>query len=125
MSRISGGCASAYLIAGLAVEQDPSQLDHLGRVLCHIHSVLIAGRRDVDDDVPIELRHRCRRGCRCGCGHGGLTAHVGAGGKINGSERSGRQDSAEEADRLRESEVSEDGRSQTGGKCHQSEDKEQ
>lgn len=54
-----------HLLAGLCVEQDPTQLDDLGRVLGHVHAVLVAGGRDVDDDVAVELRRGSLNG-----GHG-------------------------------------------------------
>lgn len=47
--------ALSYLLAGLCVEQNPTQLNDLGRVLGHVHAVLVAGGRDVDDDVAVEL----------------------------------------------------------------------
>jgi hypothetical protein len=45
----------AYLVARLAVEQDPSQLDYFGRIFSHVYTVLIAGGSHVNDDVTIEF----------------------------------------------------------------------
>jgi hypothetical protein len=46
---------STNLVARLAIEQDPSQLDYFGRVLSHIYTVLIAGSSHVNDDVTVEF----------------------------------------------------------------------
>jgi hypothetical protein len=42
------------LLAGLCVEQDPSELNDLRRVLRDVHAMFIAGGRYVDDEVPVE-----------------------------------------------------------------------
>ena len=46
--------ARTNLVTVLGVEQDPAQLNHLGRVLCDIDAVLVARRGYVDDDVAVE-----------------------------------------------------------------------
>lgn len=46
--------APSYLVAVLGVEQDPAQLNDFCRVLCHVDTVLVAGRGYVDDDVAIK-----------------------------------------------------------------------
>lgn len=56
-----------YLFAGLCVQQDPTKLDDLGRVLGNIYAVLITRRGNVYHDIAVEVR--ClRRG-------GGLGGH--------------------------------------------------
>jgi len=52
-----------YLITRLCIQEDPTKLDDLGRVLGHIYAMLITSRSDVNNNVPIEIRW-CRRGSR-------------------------------------------------------------
>lgn len=81
-----------HLLTGLGIQQDPSQLDHFGRVLGDVDAVLVTCRRDVDDDVAVQLR----RGGRSGC-------HLSLRGRgRNGGRASGQTDvPAEGADRSR------------------------
>ena len=53
----------AYLVAVLAVKQDPAQLDDFCRILGHIDAVLVAGRGYVDDEIAVEATAGCG-GCR-------------------------------------------------------------
>lgn len=46
---------SSHLVAVLGVEQDPSKLDDLGRVLGNVDAVLVAGSCNMDDDVAVEV----------------------------------------------------------------------
>ena len=71
---------SAYLLAVLGVQENPSELNDLGRVLCNVYAVLVAGCCNVDNDISVEVpllgsrqsyRHRIwlyfclgRKGCR-------------------------------------------------------------
>lgn len=48
--------ANAHLIKCFCIEQDPTQLDHLGRVLRHVDSVLIAGGSNVNDHVAVDVK---------------------------------------------------------------------
>lgn len=59
------GCAT-HLLERVCVEQDPTKLNHLGRVLCHINAVLVTGGRNMDHDIAIDVelgqllrRHGC------------------------------------------------------------------
>lgn len=47
---------SPYLVTSLRIQQDPSKLNDLGRVLCHIDAVFVAGGSYVYDDVTVEVR---------------------------------------------------------------------
>jgi len=73
-SQISGGGgdgraagAGTHLFAAFGIEQDPTQLNHLGRVFCDIDAVLVAGGGYVDDQIAVQvrglgaLRGHCRR----------------------------------------------------------------
>ena len=42
----------------MGVEEDPTKLNQLGRVLCNVDSMLVAGGRNVDDDVAVDLERR-------------------------------------------------------------------
>lgn len=44
-----------YLLAALGVQQNPSELDDLGRVLGHVHSVFITRRGNMYDHVTVQL----------------------------------------------------------------------
>lgn len=44
-----------YFITALAIQQNPANLDDLGRVLGHIYTVFVAGRGYVDNDVSVQL----------------------------------------------------------------------
>lgn len=46
---------SSHLVAVLGVEQNPPELDNLGRVLGHVDAVLVAGSCNMDDDVAVEI----------------------------------------------------------------------
>lgn len=48
-----------YLLAGLGIQQDPAQFDDLGGILGDIDAMLVAGGRNVDDDVAIQLGSGC------------------------------------------------------------------
>lgn len=50
-----GWLLATHLLERVGIKQDPSKLNHLGRVLCHIDAVLVAGGRNVDDDVAIDV----------------------------------------------------------------------
>ena len=51
----SMGLPRAHLLAGLRVQQDPSQLNDLGGVLGHIHAMLVTRRSYVNDDVAVQI----------------------------------------------------------------------
>lgn len=42
-----------YLFETASIEQEPAHLNHLGRVLCDIDAMLIAGSRNVKDDITL------------------------------------------------------------------------
>lgn len=44
------------LFEGLGIEQDPSELDYLGRVLCNIDTVLVTGGGHMDHHVAIDIK---------------------------------------------------------------------
>ena len=44
-----------YLFAALCVEQDPSKLNHLGRILRDVYTMFIAGGGDMDDHRAVEV----------------------------------------------------------------------
>jgi hypothetical protein len=44
-----------HLIETVSVEENPTKLDNLGRVLGHINAVLVAGCRDMDNHVTVDL----------------------------------------------------------------------
>lgn len=46
---------SAYLLAVLGIQENPSELNDLGRVLGNVYAVLIAGGCNVDDDISVEV----------------------------------------------------------------------
>jgi hypothetical protein len=48
-----------YLLAGLGIQQDPAQFDDLGGILGDIDAMFVAGGRNVDNDVAIQLRSGC------------------------------------------------------------------
>ena len=54
-SRFCSLWSETYLIAGLCVEQNPSELDHFGRIFGDINAMLIAGGGHMDDDIAVEL----------------------------------------------------------------------
>ncbi len=51
-----------HLLQSLGIHQNPANLNDLGRVLCHIDSVLVACRGYVDDHVPVNVVGDRRRG---------------------------------------------------------------
>lgn len=61
----------SHFIAGLAIEQYPAQLDHLGRVFRHVHAMFIASCCYMYNHITVELGSS--RGCaghvfgRCRC----------------------------------------------------------
>ena len=62
---------ASNLFARLRIQQNPAQLDHLGRVLGDVDAMLVTRRRGVDDHVSVQLRrlpltvgHRERRRVR-------------------------------------------------------------
>lgn len=65
--NIQDAIDGAYLITILGIKQNPSQLNHLGRILGHVHSMFVAGSRNVYNDVAVQLRDGGRNG-----GHGSL-----------------------------------------------------
>ena len=67
-----GSKSVSYLIAALAIKENPANLNHFGRVLGHIHAVLVAGRGHVDNDVSVQLWN-----CRSGGRHLGAMRTVG------------------------------------------------
>lgn len=75
---VLGWLLATHLLERVGIKQDPSKLNHLGRVLCHIDAVLVAGGRNVDDDVAIDVKlgQRLRRH---GCGGFGRTRTEGEG----------------------------------------------
>lgn len=50
------------LLKSAGINENPSKLNDLGGILCHIHTVFIAGGRNVDHDVAVdvELGHLLR-----------------------------------------------------------------
>jgi len=56
--RGTRGGGLSYLVKRLCIEQDPADLNHLGRVLGDVHTMLVAGGRNVDDDVAVDLERR-------------------------------------------------------------------
>ena len=42
-----------HFFTGLCIQQDPAELNDLGRVLCDIYAMFITGCCYVDDQVPI------------------------------------------------------------------------
>lgn len=44
-----------HLLQRLGVEKNPAELNNLGRVLCDVDSMLIAGGCDVDHDIAIDV----------------------------------------------------------------------
>ena len=44
-----------YLLKRLRVKENPSKLNHLGRVLRHVNAMLVARGSYVDDDVTIDV----------------------------------------------------------------------
>ncbi len=65
-SRQSWNHHEPYLVTSLAVEQDPTQFDDFCRVFCDIHTMLVAGGRNMDDDISVEFGDWCSRGCHAG-----------------------------------------------------------
>lgn len=51
----SMGLPEAHLLAGLCVQQDPSQLNDLGGVLGHVHAMFVTRRSYVNDDVAVQI----------------------------------------------------------------------
>ena len=47
-----------HLVKSIGIDKNPSQLDNLCGVLGHIDPVLVAGRGDVDDHVPVDFEGR-------------------------------------------------------------------
>lgn len=84
---------SAYLVAGLGIEQDPAEFNDLGGVLGDIDAMFVAGRGDVDDDVAVQLGDGGRDGGHVSLCPGEVAR--GRGGERRGSEEAGV--SAEEA----------------------------
>ena len=48
----------AHLLKGVCVHQDPAKLNNLRRVLCHINAVLIAGGRNMNHNIAIDVKLR-------------------------------------------------------------------
>jgi hypothetical protein len=44
-----------YLITSLTIEQDPTQFNYFCRIFCDVDAMFVACRRNMDDDVSIEL----------------------------------------------------------------------
>jgi len=64
---IQGFCTGsiAHLVERAGVEQNPTELNHLSRVLGDINSMLVARGCDVDHDISVDLQGRALLG-----GHG-------------------------------------------------------
>ena len=45
----------AYLLERLRVKENPSKLNHLGRVFRHVNAMLVARGSYVDDDVAVDV----------------------------------------------------------------------
>lgn len=45
----------AHLVAGLCIQENPTKLYHLRRVLCNVNSVLITGSSNMNNDVSVEI----------------------------------------------------------------------
>lgn len=59
----------AHLIQCIGIQQYPTQLNDLSRVLGHVDAVLVTGSGDVDDNVSVDLEGRALlRGHVCGLG---------------------------------------------------------
>jgi hypothetical protein len=54
------------LVTSLTVEQDPTQFNYFCRIFCDIDAVFVACRRNMDDDVSIELGDWSGRGRHAG-----------------------------------------------------------
>ena len=54
-----------YLLAGLGIQQNPSQFNHLRRVLRDIYTMFITGGCNVDHNVAIQLGGRCCHSRHC------------------------------------------------------------
>lgn len=46
----------AHLLERVCIHQDPTELDNLRRVLCHINAVLIAGGRNMNHNIAIDVK---------------------------------------------------------------------
>lgn len=46
---------SAYLLTVLGIQENPSKLNDLGRVLGNVYSMLVAGCCNVDNDISVEV----------------------------------------------------------------------
>lgn len=57
-----GGQRISNLFKRVGINENPAKLNDLGGILCHIYTVFIAGSRNVDHDVAVdvELRHLLR-----------------------------------------------------------------
>lgn len=58
----------AHLVQTVGIEQDPTKLDEFCGILSHVDTVFIAGSRNMDDQVPVDLKRlgrlRSHGGCR-------------------------------------------------------------
>ena len=52
----------AYLLHGVSIEENPSQLDDLGGILGDIDAMLVTGGGNVDHDIAIDVELRLRLG---------------------------------------------------------------
>jgi hypothetical protein len=50
-----------YLFTRLGVEQDPSKLDNLSRILCNIYAMFIACGSHMDDHIAVNVVRDCLR----------------------------------------------------------------
>lgn len=60
---------ATYLLAILRIQQQPANLDDLGRVLCHVYTMLITSRGHMNDQVAVDVGLWCLTG-----GHGDVSA---------------------------------------------------
>ena len=56
------GRPAADLFPGLGIKQDPADFDDLGGVLGDVDAMLVAGRRNMDDYVAVDVVLLIRRG---------------------------------------------------------------
>lgn len=48
----------AHLFQTASIQENPTNLDDLSRIPCHVHPVFIASRGNMDNDVSVDLKRR-------------------------------------------------------------------
>lgn len=46
----------AHLVESLCIDQDPPNFNDLGRILCNVHTMFVAGRGHVDDNIAVNIQ---------------------------------------------------------------------